>query len=149
MRSRGVVIIGGLLALSPGAPARGAEPFSKIGSYAGTVLNLPRGVRSIGMGSTGTADVSRATTGFFNPASFAWADALTARVSNEAWPADLDLVDTRVAGAFPLQRDSSDGPWRFGGSLGYTELSMDPHVIRTIYVPEGTAEAFDEDEWRA
>jgi len=99
------------------------------------------------MGSTGTADVSRSATGYFNPASFAWADAVTATVSNEAWPADLDLVDTRVSGAFPLQPDSSDGPWRFGGSLGYTELSMDPQVIRTIYLPEGTGETFDEDDY--
>jgi hypothetical protein len=130
-----------------GSPARATEPFAQVVRYTGTLLNMSRGVRSLGMGNTGTADVSRSATGYFNPACFAWADAVTATVSNEAWPANLDLIDTRVSGAFPLQPDSSDGPWRFGGSLGYTELAIDPYVVRTIFLPEGTGVTLDEDDY--
>jgi hypothetical protein len=146
MRSRGVALLAACVVLAAAGRAAATEPFAQVKTYAATVLTLPRGVRNIGMGSTGVADVSPSATGDFNPASFAWADAVTATVSNQGWPAAIDLLDVHVSGTFPIRADSADGPWRFGGSLGYVGLLLSPQRVRTIFLPEGTSETIDADD---
>lgn len=146
MRVRHVVLACGLLLLSVWRDeAAGAEPFSKVGTYGFQFANMPRGVRNLGMGSTGTASLYEHSTGYFNPASLAWTDAWTLQSSHEEWPAEISLTDIRVSGAH--QRISSQAAtWRFGGSLGYTGLWMEPQVVRTIFLPDGTDEVFDADD---
>jgi hypothetical protein len=134
------------LCLLTAQTARAAEPFARIGSYAATFAGMPQGVRNIGMGATGAADVSGFSSGYFNPASLAWSEATTALGSYEDWGASLSLSDIRVISGFPFLADSS-AAWRFGGSIGYSRLAMDPQVVRTIYLPEGTGETFDADDW--
>ncbi len=146
MRVRPVVLVCGLLLLSVWQDeAAATEPFAKVGTYGFQFAGLPRGVRNLGMGSTGTASLYEHSTGYFNPASLAWTDAWTLQSSYEEWPADLSLTDFRVSGAH--QRISSESTsWRFGGSLGYSGLWMEPQVVRTIFLPEGTGELFDADD---
>jgi hypothetical protein len=99
------------------------------------------------MGSTGTASVSQPSTGYFNPASLAWADgvALTAeyqdfgRVDDEPF---LDFTDVRLAAGKRL----GDG-WRVGGLVGYSNMDWSVQNVRTIYVPEGTGETVDGADW--
>ncbi len=147
MRVRHVVVASGLL-LSLWAwrdKAASTEPFSKVGTYAFQFAGMPRGVRNLGMGSTGTASVYEHSTGYFNPASLAWVDAWTLQSSYEEWPADIGLADIRVSGSHRVISSEST-TWRFGGSLGYTGLWMDPQVVRTIFLPEGTGELYDPDD---
>jgi hypothetical protein len=126
--------------------AVGAEPFSHVGSYAFTFAGMPRGVRNLAMGSTGTASLYEHSTGFFNPASLAWTNAWTLQASHEGWPADITLSDICIAGAYLPDSSSESARWRFGGSLGYSGLWMEPQVVRTVYLPEGTGETFDADD---
>ncbi len=145
-RQHGVLACGFLLFLFAGrGEVAGAEPFSQVGTYAFQFVGIPRGVRNLGMGSTGTASLYEHSTGFFNPASLAWTDAWTLQSSYQKWPADLSLVDFRISGAYP-RTSSGSTTWRFGGSLGYTGLWMEPQVVRTIFLPEGTGETFVVDD---
>jgi len=125
--------------------AAGAEPFSKVGTYAFQFAGMPRGVRNLGMGSTGTASLYEHSTGYFNPASLGWTGAWTLQSSHEQWPAEISLTDIRVSGAHQLISSEST-TWRFGGSFGYSGLWMEPQVVRTIFLPEGTGELFDADD---
>ncbi|HET6462358.1 MAG TPA: hypothetical protein VFH33_01035, partial [Candidatus Krumholzibacteria bacterium] len=54
-------------------PAHATEPFAKVGTYTGEWLAFPVGVRNIGMGATGAADITAFGTGHYNPATIAWA----------------------------------------------------------------------------
>lgn len=144
MRGRHVVLVCGLL-LCLFDEAAGTEGFSNVGTYGFQFAGMPRGVRNLGMGSTGTASMYEHSTGYFNPASLAWADAWTLQSSYEEWPADLGLADFRVSGAYPPTSSESNA-WRFGGSLGYSGLWLEPQVVRTIFLPEGTGETFDADD---
>lgn len=146
-RLRGAVFIGCALAwvLPLHDDALAAEPFAQVGTYAFQFAGMPRGVRNLGMGSTGTASLYEHSTGYFNPASLAWTNVWTLQSSYQEWPADISLSDIRVSGGYP-RGDSSQSAWRFGGSLGYSGLWMDPQVVRTIYLPEGTGEMYDADD---
>jgi hypothetical protein len=126
--------------------AVGAEAFSRVGTYGFTFAGMPRGVRNLGMGSTGTASLYEHSTGFFNPASLAWTNAWTLQTSYEEWPADITLSDICIAGAYLVPSSPESAQWRFGGSLGYSGLWLDPQIIRTVYLPEGTGEMFDADD---
>jgi len=86
-------------------------------------------------------------TGYFNPASIAWADAVTVTASREDWPADMSLYDARVSSGFPFHSDSTSSAWRLGGSLGYALLDMATQTERTIFLPEGTGRTYDPDDW--
>jgi hypothetical protein len=142
------VLAGVAVGLPAAQTARATEPFARVPRYSAIFTSFPRGVRNIGMGATGTADVSGFSTGYFNPAGMAWTEVVTAFGSHEEiGGADLSLSDIRVSSGFPFHADSSAGPWHFGGSLGYARLSVDPQIERTIYLPEGTGRTFDADDW--
>jgi hypothetical protein len=132
------------------SPASATEPFAKVGTYGAAWLQFPVGIRNIGMGATGTSDISGFATGYFNPASMAWADVTTITGSHESFdPAGLGmrLSEIRLSSPFPIRADSADADWRFAGSLAYTRQGMDPQVERTIFIPEGTGRTIDLDNW--
>ena len=141
----GAVVAIAVFAFAP-RPVHATEPLAKVGSYGATFAGMPRGVRNIGMGATGTADVSGFSTGYFNPAGFAWTDAATVLGSYEDWGPRISLSDLRVSSGLPFHPDSSSA-WRFGGSFGYARLAMDSQTQRTIFLPEGTGRTFDVDDW--
>jgi hypothetical protein len=110
-------------------------------------LRFPIGVRNIGMGATGTSDVSGLGTGYFNPATVAFTDATSLTGSYENIGAgDINLSDLVVSSPIPF-RLAEESAWHFAGSLGYTRLGMDPQPERTIFLPEGTGETFDASDW--
>jgi hypothetical protein len=129
-----------------GSEALAAEPFAKAG-YGATWLTFPRGVRNVGMGATGTADVSGSATGYFNPAGVAWSDATTLVGSYEDLYLDMNLSEALVTSPIPFHDDSTAGAWRFGGAFGYSRLGMEAQVERTIFLPEGTGRVTDLDDW--
>jgi len=132
-------------------PAHATEPFAKVGpTYGGWWLQLPVGIRNIGMGATGTADVSGFATGYFNPASVAWSDATSLTGTYENFDESvlgLNLSDFQVTSPFPFHADSTTGAWSFAGALAYTRQGMDSQSQRTIFLPEGTARMIDLDDW--
>jgi hypothetical protein len=128
--------------------ARAAEPFAKVGTYGMQWLQMPRGVRSIGMGETGTADASGTGTGYFNPASVAFSDAISVTGSYQDWhTGGLNLSEAVVSSPIPFRSDSTSSAWHFAASFGYARLGMDPQTERTIFLPDGTGRTFDASDW--
>ena len=127
--------------------ARATEPFAKVGPYAMQWLKIPRGVRNIGMGATGAADVSGAGTGYFNPAGVVFSDATQMTGSYQTWPADINISEAVLSVPIPFHSDSTTSAWRFAGSFGYARLGMEPQTERTIFLPEGTGRTFDASDW--
>ena len=153
MRYRDIeIILAVVLSLSllqgVAATARAVEPspFIPVIHHYST-MSYSRGVRNIGMGATGTADIKGFPTGFFNPASFAWADAITLGGSYQEWILDIKLTDTRISGGGQLRPHQSGSGWRLGGSIGYSNMSMEPKVERVIFLPEGTGRTFNLDDY--
>jgi hypothetical protein len=101
------------------------KPFESVGTHLWNQTNFPRGVRNIGMGAAGVAEVLGYSTGFFNPASFAWADATTLGASFNDWILDEKFTDTRFSAGYPERRDGHAGAWRFGGSVAYSAETID------------------------
>jgi hypothetical protein len=118
-----------------------------VGTYAATWLSIPIGVRNIGMGATGAADVTAFGTGHYNPATIAWANATSFIGSYEEFsPADISISQFQLSSPIPFRADSTSA-WRFGGSLVYSHLGMEPQTERTIFLPEGTGKTFDASDW--
>ena len=137
-----------LLVVSSSAvrPAHATEPFARVG-YGFTGLENPRGVRNLGMGATGTSDASGMATGYFNPASIAFAKATTLFGSYESMPFDQGYSNIEIAAPIPLHSDSTTGAWQFAGSLGFSYLNFPVLEERTIFLPEGTGHTYDPDAW--
>jgi hypothetical protein len=130
--------------------ASATEPFAKVGTYGASWLQFPVGIRNIGMGATGTSDVTGFATGYFNPASVAWSNATTLTGSYENFnlaKLGLTLSEFQVTSPFPFHADSTGGDWSFTGGLAYTRQGMDDQTQRTIFLPEGTGRTFDADDW--
>jgi len=138
MSERNVCV--GILAflLLDGAAVCATEPFEKISYRVYNVTTFPRGVRNIGMGGAGAADVSGFSSGYFNPASFAWSDAVTLGASMNDWMKYFEYYDTRISAGLPFKGTFRGADLRLGGSLAYSAMSLDLGSCRTIYVPSGT-----------
>ncbi|HEU4364413.1 MAG TPA: hypothetical protein VFT13_03005 [Candidatus Krumholzibacteria bacterium] len=140
-----------LFVLAPLA-ASAAEPFARVRRYVSSLVVEPRGVRSIGMGSTGAASVFTISSGYVNPAALAWSDAVVLAASRQEYDTgDIDIglnhTDSRLSGGWALSDDTARDRWRVGGMVGYSREDMNPQVIRTIFLPEGTGETFDIDDY--
>lgn len=143
--------VGSLLAavlLAIAVPALATEPFAKVGTTSIlAVLDFPVGVRNMGMGGTGVADMSQPANGYFNPASLAWTDATYVSYGHEDLMFDIEMNDARLVSGYRWGDDASKNAWRLGGALGYTAMNMDPVVVRTIFLPEGTGESYEPDDY--
>lgn len=142
-----VVAIGWMVCAFGAHSAWAADPFASGHVYGATFVGFPRGVRNIGMGATGTADVNGLSTGYFNPASVAFANATTLLGSYEDMYLDFSLSDVLISSPIPFHADSTASAWHFAGSLGYTLLNLPTQTERTIFLPEGTGRTFDADDW--
>lgn len=140
-----------LFLLTPLA-ATAAEPFAQVRRSVSSLLVEPHGVRSIAMGSTGAASVYTAASGYVNPAALAWSDAVVLAASQQEYDmGELDIglrhTDSRLSGGWALSDDTARDRWRLGGMVGYSREDMDPQEIRTIFLPEGTGETYDIDDY--
>ncbi len=130
------------------APAAHAtDPFASGDVYGALFAAYPRGVRNIGMGTSGTADVSSLSTGYFNPASVAFADATTIFGSYEDRFFYSGFYDAVISSPIPFHADSTESAWHFAGSVGYTVLDVPTLTERTIFLPGGTGRMIDENDW--
>jgi hypothetical protein len=148
-RSTPVLLV--LLTLSP-HPARATEPFAQVHTSLVSFLTEQRGVRSLALGSTGAASLYAVSSGHVNPATVAWADATVLSTSRQQYasPGDSDIgiayIDARLLSGWSFTDESTGDGWRLGGLLGYTNEDLEPQIVRTIYLPEGTGETFDPDD---
>ena len=135
-----------IVLLATATTSKAAEPFA--GPHTDisvTTLEFPVGIRNVGMGATGVADLNQPTTGYFNPATLAWVDAAYATYAYEELILDFAITDVRAAFGNRWGDESSNDVWRLGGELGYTMLDYNNEPIRTIFLPEGTAESIERD----
>jgi hypothetical protein len=134
--------------LATAAVSEAAEPFAgRHSDISITVLELPQGLRNIGMGATGVSDINPPTTGYYNPATLAWADAASLTFGYQELFLDVTMTDTRLVYGNRWGNDSSEKAWRLGGVIGYTTMDLDEQVVRTVYLPEGTGETFDASDY--
>ena len=148
LRSAPVLLV--LLTLSP-HPARATEPFGQVHASLVSLLTEQRGVRSLALGSTGAASLYAATTGHVNPATVAWADATVLATSRQQYvrPGDnpvIAYIDARLLSGWSFTDATTGDGWRLGGLLGYANEELDPQIRRTIYLPDGTGDTFDQDD---
>ncbi len=141
-RSSVVTLLAGTVLLANAAFA--AEPFAGAHTEISiTVLDLPQGLRNLGMGATGVADVNQPSNGYYNPATLAWSDAAMFTFGYQDLLPKLSMTDSRLSFGHRWTSDSSTDSWRLGGVLGYTTLDIESQVVRTIFLPGGTGEARD------
>jgi hypothetical protein len=135
------------LLLLDGAAFSSTKPFEKVGSRIDNVTTFPRGVRNIGMGGTGAADISGFSGGYFNPASFAWSDAVVLGASTNDFMQYREFVDTRLSAGYPFKGAFRGAALRLGGSLAYSTESFDFGCSRTIYRPVGECPEMDNPDY--
>ncbi len=122
-----------------------AEPLAQFGSFAYiSLLDEPQGLRNVGMGTTGVADMHRNTNGYYNPASLAFNDRTWLSFSYQQFArdwidAEIDFTDTRATFGHGFE-PSGENSWRVGGLIGYTTNHVEA-VERTIFFPEGVGTA--------
>lgn len=125
-------------------PAQATEPFgSPRSEVAISVLEFPVGLRNIGMGATGVADVNQPSNGYYNPATLAWSEAAMFSFGYQDLFTHVSMTDSRLSFGHRSTGDSTGNSWRVGGVLGYTTFDIESVVVRTIYLPEGTGESRD------
>jgi hypothetical protein len=121
-----------------------AEPFAgRRSDISVTFLEFPQGLRNIGMGATGVSDINQPTTGYYNPATLAWADATWVTFGYQELFLDVTMTDTRMVYGNRWSDESSENAWRLGGVVGYTTMDLEAQVVRTVYLPEGTGETWN------
>jgi hypothetical protein len=108
-----------LLILLVPAAVRAADPFDQVGFIISSPLLSPRGLRNLGMGTTGTASLNPVSTGYFNPATIAWTDGVLLAGEHQ----DLSystLSGEPASGDLRLSAGVAVSPaWRVGGLVGY------------------------------
>jgi len=106
---------------------------SKVGTTAGTFLEIGVGATAASMGQAYVSLASDATALHWNPAGIALIPQADANVVQTNWIADTQLEFAGVA--LPIQGF---------GSLGFsvTALTMGDMMVRTVEMPEGTGEYF-------
>ncbi len=123
------------------------RPFERVGYQHDNATTFPRGVRNIGMGGAGAADISGFSSGYFNPASFAWSDAVTLGASTNDFMPYFEFFDTRLSAGYPLKGTFGGAELRLGGSLAYSTMSTDLGCVRTIYDPSGYCMEIDNPDY--
>ncbi|MCB1151837.1 PorV/PorQ family protein [bacterium] len=112
-----------------------AEQFEKVGTFGAQFLEIGTSARATGMGGAFTAVADGATSVFWNPAGLVEVRGNEFHLSQVEWPADINLSSAVLA------FNPSVVPGTFG--LSMRSLWLDPMIVRTAYVPEGTGETFD------
>ena len=112
-----------------------AELFEKVGTFGGQFLEIGTSARATGMGSAFTAIADDATAVFWNPAGLVEARGNQFHLSQVEWPADTNLSSA------VLSFNPSIMPGTFG--LSVRSFWLDPMLVRTAPLPEGTGQTFD------
>ncbi|MGD9549356.1 MAG: PorV/PorQ family protein [Candidatus Krumholzibacteriia bacterium] len=129
-----IAILTTLLLVLPGA-ALAAGGFAKVGTFGGQFLKIGTSARATGMGSAYTGVADDASSVFWNPGGLVNVLGNEVLVNHVSWPADTNLSSFVLA----------FNPRSIPGTLAFSMRSfwMDPDLVRTAYLPEGTGETFD------
>jgi hypothetical protein len=106
---------------------------SKVGTTAGTFLEISQGASATGMGGASVSRANDATVVYWNPAGIAGLDQYEVDVSHTEWLAQTNLDFAALV--LPLGEFGTLG-------FSYTSLSMPDMKVRTVDQPEGTGEYF-------
>lgn len=145
MSKKNIVVATLALLLIDGAALHAAKPFEKVEYHVNNATTFPRGVRNIGMGGAGAADINGFSSGYFNAASFAWSDAVTLGASTNRFMEYQEYSDARLSVGYPFKGSFRGAELRLGGSLAYSVQSWDLGCSRTIYIPAGTYSDCEDD----
>jgi hypothetical protein len=109
--------------------------FAKVGTFGGQELKIGVSARATAMGSAFTGVSDDATAVFWNPGGLVNVKTNEVSVNHVVWAADTKLSTAIVA----------FNPRSIPGTLALSVRSfwMDPQLVRTAYIPEGTGEEFD------
>ncbi|MCF7800648.1 MAG: PorV/PorQ family protein [Candidatus Marinimicrobia bacterium] len=113
--------------------AQFVENVSKVGTTAGSFLEIGIGSRAMGMGEAYVGMADDVTALYWNPAGLALIPRNQVTFVHTQWLADINF--NHIAGAFPLGRSGT-----LAASL--TSLNMGEDKVRTVFYPEGTGEMF-------
>ncbi len=112
-----------------------ADLFEKVGTFGAQFLEIGTSARATGMGSAFTAVADDASSVFWNPAGLVEVRGNEFHLSQVEWPADTNLSSAVLA------FNPSIMPGTF--ALSVRSFWLDPMLVRTAFLPEGTGETFD------
>lgn len=136
MRSKfGLLVVSVVMVLVLPLQAQATEQFAKVGTYSMQFLKIGPSARAIGMGGAFTALANDATATYWNPAGMVDITNTAVMLEHTVWPADIKLDFASVVFAMPFL----PGVW---GATARA-LSLDPQIVRTVFLPNGTGEEFD------
>lgn len=112
-----------------------AAGFAKVGTFGGQELKIGVSARATAMGSAFTGVADDATAVFWNPGGLVNVTGNEVSLNHVAWAADTNLSTAIVA----------FNPRSIPGTFAFAVRSfwMDPQLVRTAFIPEGTGETFD------
>ncbi len=112
-----------------------AAGFAKVGTFGGQELKIGVSARATAMGSAFTGLADDATAVFWNPGGLVNVKGNEVSINHVAWAADTNLSTAILA----------FNPRSIPGTFAFSVRSfwMDPQLVRTAYIPEGTGETFD------
>ncbi len=112
-----------------------AAGFAKVGTFGGQELKIGVSARATAMGSAFTGVADDATAVFWNPGGLVNVKGNEVSINHVSWAADTNLSSAIMA----------FNPRSIPGTFAFSVRSfwMDPQLVRTAYIPEGTGETFD------
>ena len=112
-----------------------AAGFAKVGTFGGQELKIGVSARATAMGSAFTGLADDATAVFWNPGGLVNVKGNEVSINHVSWAADTNLSTAIMA----------FNPRSIPGTFAFSVRSfwMDPQLVRTAYIPEGTGETFD------
>jgi hypothetical protein len=116
-----------IVALSVLVPLAGAAdaPHEKVDSGYLGVLAFPRGVRSIGMGMTGTADDFDPANVYYNPAVLAFGPGVALTGGTNNWRSGFDISDIGVSASYQPMSGGDASRWHLGAGIRYARLDFE------------------------
>ena len=118
-------------------PGFAAEPFEKINTLKIDAMAFPRGVRSLGMGMTGTADALDPANVWYNPAILAYGPGIGLTGGTNNWTSGFDIGDIGISAATRVP-SGDDTEWNVGAGVRYTTMDFEgtsddtPTAIGTV-----------------
>jgi len=100
------------------------DPFEKVEREYYGVLSFPRGVRSFGMGLTGTADAADPANVYYNPSVLAYGPEIGIVGGTNNWMSGFDVSDVGVSATYRSLSESHPR-WHVGAGVRYVVMDFD------------------------
>ncbi len=125
MNHRALGTVAATVALAVLVPRAGvaAEPFEQINTLKIDAMAFPRGVRSLGMGMTGTGDAFDPANVWYNPAVLAYSPGIGITGGTNNWTSGFDFSDIGLSAAYRVP-SGDNAAWNVGAGLRYTTMDF-------------------------